>query len=553
MANNKKKNYRGNKYGRSNNSKSYSGSKNTKDESVFSGEDTSSETLKSTPQGNAPEWHMNNPEMVAYSTLINVGYPLGHFNSLKNENFTCDTYIKGVSQLPGIMSMTLLSGPGITNGVISYSTRIMNEIYTTMRTWKRGINSYSRCDLFLHLLQMLEVTILTKWAQRAYGMINYRSNTHMNLYEYKAIIIESGWDFDDLVKNQQILFNYMNQFAIAMRRWVLPADMPIFKRARNIYSNYYCDNDSESAQLYVFKPSGYRYFDATHEKGGALIYQSFGDTPMTVERWKDIMDDLMNRLNNDDLAVINGDIVYVYKDKSIPVVEAYPQNYCVSRAVYDPMMLVQIQNATVLYEPDPETCSITQEPSLGADYLVYSPEFDVPDWAGGCCDAHILLGNRIYNIPGSPEMARKADVIMEATRLMNIPVPADEEGKRVKLVSSGSDVVVKAKIVTFNGRNLDTWHEDYIRYEYVVDSYDATSFISTMHDVLHKVALVSKFKAHPPIHAAITDRGQCSDIFNFDDIDTYGIITRPMLDDLHNTSIISLWHAPDLMISSYKG
>ena len=106
---------------------------------------------------NDMSWYNANPELIRDAARIPFTYPLGHTLDLGN---TTINSLTNVVNLPGIISMDIVHGPGVSDSNVSAMNVASRNIYSYVRFANSGHSNYDHQDLMIYLLAMDEAYAL---------------------------------------------------------------------------------------------------------------------------------------------------------------------------------------------------------------------------------------------------------------------------------------------------------------------------------------------------------------------------------------------------------
>lgn len=480
---------------------------------------------------NDPSWYAASAELLrdsaslSYNNAIGVKMDLGVKDYLGNPS-KCP----GLQSSPGIMSFSVVSGPGISVDNSSAVNIAARNIYSFVRHQNSGHANYDSPDLMLYLLAMDEVYAFYNNLKRLYGVMS--SYSIKNRYMPAALVQAMGFDYDDILQHLPELRYYINVLANKINTLCVPATMTYMIRHSWLFSNVYADSQDPKAQLYVFNQGGYRTYEEKNLPAVLKYHSIFWNT--TMSQIKVIGDTMLSKIiESEDMNIMSGDILKAYGDSNLFKVVPVDENYRVE-PVYNEEVLMQIENMTIL--------PIFTEGSLDISYMVdtntimYNPIFETNSvgWAT----------NRIINM-------HKAEVTpsdtMVATRLMVQPnkehIEEDEPGKcTFTITGMGSELVIGATMFFYDLDDQDQWalknqHFESIVY-YEPDDYTPAD--------LAIVTMIEKFDWHPCVWL-IFHRGQAgrlsfadTDLVGYSyDLENYTILDHLTLTKMHDTAILS--------------
>lgn len=366
-------------YAKKNNSKKYRGRTDKDDDQkvIRKGSRNASDKMKGledgTPntRGNDVSWYTKNEQLVRDAASIPYSYPLGgEFGTYAAQRV-----------LPGLMTLQLVTGPGISDSENSPVNIAARDIYSYVRHKNSGHSNYDPNDLMSYLLAVDEAYMLYFNAVRAYGAMNLYNNE--NRYGPQRIVEGLGWDYSDLNANLAQFRYAINAYTVKLNALCVPSKLPYFQRHAWLYSGIYSDSMQPKAQLYAFAPAITRVRnDATGhlECYDLKTAQPLTDkttigisamTQSTVADWIKISNLVINNLlSSEDIGIISGDILKAYGRETLITIPAINDDYRIT-PTYSPEILSQIENATVL--GGVANANIIMDNAINAGTVLYNP------------------------------------------------------------------------------------------------------------------------------------------------------------------------------------
>lgn len=329
---------------RMNNSKPNKFDKRVKDSGEFGS--AYKEELSSGKEINDVSWYAGSPQLLKDAGSLSFNDALGSNIAPMPEGYkitagpsaTNKTYI---SVGPGIMQIDFIPTIGST-GINSPITVASNKIYSYVRHANSGSKNYDAPDLMTYLIHMNNVYMLWNWGKRAYGIAT--TWEMKNRYIPETLLEASGWNPIDIRENLAQLRYYLNYFASALNSICVPNTMPLFQRTSYLVSNVFKEDDTDKAQMYVFRPGV--FYSANDLTPGLTCAGIVGDT--TVREWQLIMQSMIRTvLNSEDLGIMSGDILKAYGSNNLYYLSPVEEGYTVHPAFVSDV-LHQIHNATLV-------------------------------------------------------------------------------------------------------------------------------------------------------------------------------------------------------------
>lgn len=509
-------------------------------------EDVESNTSKSRGSGKASashcdsyndaSWYASSPSLLRDSASFSFNNPLGNSVTLFPSNVTVDTKYA----IPGVMSLYLQPGPGVSQNGTSPVNIAARNIYSYVRHANSGHTNYESADLMMYLLAMDSAYSMLAFMYRAYGIL--RTYSQVNRYLPKALFTSMNLDFDDFETNIANFRYYVNTCTIKLGSLCVPKSMNYFVRHMWCFSNVYADDLSQKSGMYIYNPYGYYVYTPVAETtGGSLTWHAFQQTPAAnligLSALVNIVDTMINALMTDeDINIMSGDILKAFGSDGVLKLGSLPEDYTVV-PVYNPEVLSQIHNATVLSVYN-SSMNITQ--SNGAiRFLPYSAATPV------------VIQPQIYNLVDLRDMDTTPEKVMVATRL-TVPTVTTSKTTNMPLEYCGSEIVAEARIFKFAASGSD-WKVP-IRnaapsFRYFSTAESVTSMLSSSSNVVDGL---TKFDWHPyaifAVYAAPGGEGvsQISNLTILGDVSNYTVMHPEDLRKMHETALLSLFNVPQM-------
>lgn len=476
---------------------------------------------------NDAAWYAAFPELLEGSASFSWLNPLGTTWSLNVSKDSTSYRVLNSQKAPGILTLSLIPGPGVSNDNTSPVNVASRLIYSWVRHANSGHSNYEHADLMMYLLGMDDIYSYYSMLVRAYGLAN--SYSSLNRYYPKLIIESLGIDFDDLIQNLAQFRYYINSLGARIGSFAVPANMSYFKRHQWLYSGVYLDAPSAKAQSYAFVPVGFRKYVET-DGPGKLEFKTWFNGRKKI---KDIIaygNELMDAIAlSEDCNIISGDIIKAFGVENLFKVAVLDSSYTVI-PTFAPEVLSQIQNATIF--PNSGTnwnVDITQNPATGS--ILYSPTTD------STIDS-VYMGDRLVNM--YKDNITPADT-MVATRLTNIATPKDGGGYTFD--SLGSEIVVEARMYQHDTNG------DLISFPFIMaNKVDTLATFNSSCSILSKL---NAFDYHPMcLFMYAIESGKYSNAVRMFQINNYTTMGRSDLTKMHETALLSMFSCPQVAVAS---
>lgn len=283
---------------------------------------------------NDPSWYVPagiDPALVGSISFNNpVGYPLTDGN----------TYLK----TPGVMTIAYKPSVGYSEYGHSAVNMAARNLYSFVRHANAGHTNYDAPDLMMYCLAVGQAYAYHAEMCRVYGILNTASS--VNRYMPKAEITALGYNYDDLMAHMPDLLWFINQYAVKLGTFGVPANMNVIKRWSFMNSNVYTDTSNMKSQFYVYKPVGWYRIDETTSTTGTSLQPVEGITSGNADFQTlcDRANQLLNPLlSGEDFGIMSGDILKAYGAEGILHLAALTADYSVL-PVYSPEVLQQMHN-----------------------------------------------------------------------------------------------------------------------------------------------------------------------------------------------------------------
>lgn len=470
-------------------------------------------------------WYNHNQQLTNDSTGISFNNPIGRPLDLNGFDLN----------VPGIMSLTLCYGPGVSYSQFSAVNTAALRVYANTRRKNSGAKVYDSPDEMMYIIAVDSLYTIYSWMVRLYGTMSQYSAT--NRFMPRALVQAMGADFDDFQGNLADYRYYLNTLPGKMVQMAIPGTMDYTKRHAWLFSNLYKDGQSEKSQIYMFNPDGYYTWEEQVEGPGYLKYNYFPQSGITFSSLTTLFDTMITKLlGSQDVGTICGDIIKAYEGNLVTVSQI-PADYAV-RPVFNMEVLSQIQNATIaggaVLNGD-----IKQNTDIGTPTIIWQPEIfhpsNVSSWIGK---------DRILTIPKDNPTAQD---IVEATRLT---VSAEKKGATAsRIVSCMTEFVTTAAIYNYVPKLNSQTHA----VEYELQTEGLNNFVmfdptqaAALEDFMDDVTLWSYFDWAPAYYySTVEGEGKAEALKRpLFEVNNYTSVDSRVLEKLHNTCRLSLFDIP---------
>lgn len=493
---------------------------------------------------NDPKWYNHTPQLVKDAASLSFYPALGMKVNLNYANTSAKPHF---NRIPGIMSFKVTTTYGVSEDSTSPLNTFADNMYRNLRYNYTGSKVYESADLMFYLMVMDSCYQFLAWMQRIYGVCNTYSAS--NLYMPKHLLKAMDIDYNEFIGNLSEFRRYINDFAIFLNTYYVPANIPMLLRHVTLFQSVFKDSESAKAQLYVFNPRSFYAWDESTTPG--KLKQIFVPGDVNFNDIKSIGSQLRNSVNYaQDVRIMSLDVWRAYGAKGVYRAGLIDESYSVI-PVYNAMMSTQIENMRVTgsvsavgpYQDD--NGSIIYKP-----YVVKLSKNGIPDNA--LADHDILLNAHGDDVT--------PDWIMEATRLIPIMKMAGftvEEGNQARcqtdIKSCGSEIVEEMQVWYLD--EFDEVSDTNIDTEMVVSSDSSAVAVMTT------LSLMSNFDWAPMYYYSTINSSDVSTarsdlaqrkVTNLirplgipcGDVDNYSITNSTVIDNIHTTALMSLLGLP---------
>lgn len=471
---------------------------------------------------NDESWYSKFPQLTADTGSLFFSNPLGGYVPRIGELFDSSARYSAEPALysaPGILVLKTLSGPGSSRDASSPVNAIARGIYSFIRSQNSGSKNYDPSDFMLYLLGM--DALYTIWAKcvRAYGVARYFNPK--SRYLAKEFLTALGFNAADILGNLAQFRYTINQFAVKLSSYLVPATMDYFKRHTQIFLNIYQDSDDLKAQDYVLDPAGYYLYSETSEDGGKLVWNDY-PANMTLADISNILNSSIQPIiNSEDFNIMSGDVLKAYGADKVFAIPMVNEDY-VTAFVKDDVMLSQIENAMILNTVDITSLGVTQDPTTAS--IVFAPVL---------ADSQDIFPRKLLNLHW--QNPTSGDV-MEATRFMFNIGHDDVLGYYVS--SCGADLILAAYMYVYTGGQT----MEPIRYR-GTEYFDVDTDIGVISSKIAEFGQATAFHRAPRQTLWTYDpQNQLIHlIYDRFDLDNYTILPDQVLENLNNVAMLSLF------------
>lgn len=522
---------------------------------------------------NDPAWYGVSGQLVKDSANIPFNNPIGYPLDMGESTYLVDGAADNL-RIPGIMALKLLCGPGASYDNTSPVNLAAKNIYTFVRHVNSGAANYEPADLMLYILAINSAYQLYAHLVRAYGIC--RTFKQNNRYYPDALLMSMG--FNPKIKyDLPALRTAINVFVRQIGSRPVPANLNILKRQTWVFSNIFKDAESNKAQLYLYVPHGFYFYDEYmhgDDKAGRLKFVQWdwcpseaGESTGARQMWdvddiKAICDTMANRiLESEDLGIISGDIVKAYGQNVYQLAEIN-EDFSIE-PVHSMEVLTQIHNCEPIGDVLLDSIHVVQDVEQleeGYGALLWEPasyEYILDVEGNGAKWAWTQL-NHIIDMPYTDP---SPDDVMVATRLKGILnpyttgpkrfVPGSSDAQFYCPVDGGTEFVTTISIWAVTSNNSGFQKIELTPTNAAVGNTNTTSFANMTRAMLCEV---SAFDWHPYWHIWRYAPDGVQKFMSHDmvgDVDNITTVGNTTLKRMNQAAILSLWDVPETAF--YKG
>lgn len=296
-------------------------------------------------KSNDPSWYNLDPAIVKDVARIPFGAPLG---SLKTRMYRGTT----VPREPGIMHLwfapCLCAGDGPSeSAAINVAAK---NIYAYVRHENSGATNYEAVDMQMFLISMASALSMLSWGQRLYSLLR-EAKAEDRYYPQAYIYAFTQGDAQataDWFEHINDLRATINQVAIRLSAFNIPAILPLFKRWVWLSGTIFKDAPVKKSQQYLFSPEIYYVWN---DEAGSAVATSAKPAFTSYSNYVAAMTTIVNSfITSEDFGIISGDMLKAYGYESMVKVNSIDDDYHVE-SVYSDEVLSQISNAKIAGAP----------------------------------------------------------------------------------------------------------------------------------------------------------------------------------------------------------
>lgn len=488
-------------------------------------------------------WYNAYPQYTEYAGTMPFGKPLGlTFNmySLPEENYKNADFV-----IPGLMTIGFSPVPGFSVNKGSAMNRAAMRIYAYLRQAQKAGANYDSQDMMMSFLALDSLYMYHAWLKRVLGLSNLANP--LNRYAPDGLITANWVDPDNLRKNSDKLWGYINKLAIDMQSFAMPKNIDFRIRHEWMCSGIYADAKSVRAQLYMFVPDGFWKYNNTAEAGSELIFIKLADSNYlndlyTVDALIDLGNMLYNAISGDeDLGDISGDMANALGENGVVRLTETDRWYKVE-PTYSEVVLQQIENSIAMGGVSAGS-TINQIPQVNEGAIVSTPTLQYMGMKASVFKNHKVFLNFHVDKPS-------VENVIEATRLTGIYNGRYKGNNEYVPQSYGTEVVSSYRIwrlVPGDAHKIQVFAQFYSE---VVMGVTLTGAFENPYGV---VSAISAFDWHPSIYV-FSAEGTASvpedQTVRFHgvlcDFETTAVLDYDKLSDMHEAALTSEFDLKDI-------
>lgn len=484
------------------------------------------EASKSAPGRNDIAWYNAYPQLLKDAGTFSFNNPLGSPITVKGTGI-CRTYNK---TQPGVIVFNVAPTFGYSTSWSDPINVAARRFYTFIRHANSGHANYDAPNLMMYLMAVDSVYSMIAHMNRIYGLLQMFSVR--NRYYPAAILTALGLDYNSFVDQMADFRYFINNYTAKAASLCVPNEFTFYRRHAQLYQGVYLDAPNDKAQTYVFKPAYFYKYVVGAELGQASLDPVKPADNITLAGLKTLANQILDSiLLQEDMNIMSGDILKAYGREGLYSLAMMPEDYTTG-AVYNPEMMMQIHNATILNVDSTDYLKwkikevTTAGPDEGSIWMQYPVALS--EWT-----AHLLYDRMVDMHLEDPT----PEDIMLATRL-TVSGVQDTSKKYVTIKQCGSEVIVDAMY-------------------YVIDASDGSVTGTAAYEAatnLSNYAEWSKFHDAPLLYNVTWDDKTKTATLNYilGELDNYSVIPQTELAKLHDTALTSLLTAPTMAGLSVK-
>lgn len=501
-------------------------------------------------EGNPPEWHFRNPELMKSASSIPFASILGDpvFN------------VAEAQAVPGLMVIGYCHAYGSGPKPIAINQASDANYSFIVHENSRDYNQTAPDYTILTVCGMDVFSILAS-VIRAYGTAKAPMYKEENLYKPDTFLRAQGFDPSDVRKNLGAMWFDINNFIDQSRQIWIPNIYPLMERWYWLNSNIYQDAEGPRASSYMFVQNQYVQYDEVFYKTGGsarAVYitidgktEVFDPTSRTYtwEQWRTVVQGMIDALiNAEDRGMIYGNILKAYGPQRLYELQPIAADYAID-TTYNAEVLAMIENIT-----------ITKQRVFG---LLQVEEDLYPIWSAnvpavnGATESWGAPQKSVLNFHVSDQPSN--ELIVEGTRMTTLGLSVEQvyppkttpaEGGVVPTTQLG---LIPSVVCSEVANSITIWY-------YSIDQNgstglrkeDVSQYFNATGNPAISVSDMSSFDWHPFVYqlgqttstGIVVGKEYNVPMNAFGDYDNYTVLERSELKKMHDADMFSLWGVP---------
>lgn len=357
------------------------------------------------------------------------------------------TSVTANDAMPGIMTFNVLPTFGNLTDWSSPFNVAIRDMYTFIRHQNSGHSNYDASNLGMYLMAYDSAATYYAFMVRLYGLT--RTVLVQNAYTPRDLVTAAGGNYTNIVSSLADLRGYINSYAVRLNAMRVPSKWHVLERHMWLFTHVFADSPTNKASFYVFAPAGlWKYTLAATPATTGLSPTGLAGRKLNVNEIKATGEQFLDSiLNDEDFNIMSGDILKAYGDNTFSL-NMISEDYSVM-PVYDPEVLMQIHNASILMAPDVQWINdhmanftiredTSETTNVGALIMSNAIALDTKDDSNYNKSIAYCCLKRVLDVPTpNPDPA----TVCVATRLM-INLDANTGENNVALTDVGTELIL---------------------------------------------------------------------------------------------------------------
>lgn len=300
---------------------------------------------------NDPAWYAKDPQLLIDAGSIPFSDPFGS----EIKHFTGEIAVDGVPTIPdatigdaqaGVLSIRVKPSFGFGKTMNDPLNVAAHMLYTNVRYMNSGRKNYDQADLMMYVGAVADMYSFIYWAKRIYACAFIASQR--NKYVGQLLNVQVGTNAHEYVENLAQFRAWLNMFIAKVSTLVIPDNIEMFKRRAFIYSSIYTESEIGNIkdQLYMFNPRAFFSFELDSKGKGCLVPNPVGNNLPYNDFVRIGNKMLENVIGDEDFGIMSGDLMRAFQGNLIGLTSQEAEGTIAP--IYDPYVLHQIKNATIL-------------------------------------------------------------------------------------------------------------------------------------------------------------------------------------------------------------